>query len=60
MIVVCDTFDYTDFPEYVMPGQDVHLVEAEAAKKPLQRVMEVYNLREDKLEQMRSERVFRY
>ena len=60
MIVVCDTFDYTDFPEYVMPAQDVHLVEAEAAKKPFQRVMEVYNLREDKLEQMRSERVFRY
>lgn len=61
MIIVCDSFDDTDFPEYVMPGQDVHRVEVEAAQKPYQRVMEVYNLREDKLAQMRpGTRVFRY
>lgn len=61
MIIVCDTFDHTDFPEYVMPGQDVHRVEADAAQKPFQHVMEVYNLREDKLGQLRSgDRVFRY
>jgi len=22
LIVICDTFDYTDYPVYILPGQD--------------------------------------
>lgn len=61
MVVKCDTFDYEDYPVYVMPGQDPR-VEADSSKQPgMTRVMEVYKLdpamRE---EQLRSWRVFNY
>lgn len=44
VIVVCDTFDWDDYPVYVTAGQDVHKVHAEYSGKNMQRVMEVYSL----------------
>lgn len=44
MIVVCDTFDYEDYPVYVKPDQDVRSVYSAYNSKDMQRIMEVYNL----------------
>jgi hypothetical protein len=53
MIVVCDTFDYEDFPVYVMPNEDVHELVAERRQfGSMSVVMEVYNLALDKDEQL--------
>ena len=48
MLVVCDTFDYNDYPVYVEKGQDVREVEAEHNDgKSMQKVMEVYSFSYD-------------
>lgn len=44
MIVVCDTFDYEDYPVYVQKDQDVHKIKEEYNNKDMQKVMEVYCL----------------
>lgn len=43
MIVVCDTFDWEDYPVNVMPGEDVRKREKEC-QRDMQKVMEVYSL----------------
>jgi hypothetical protein len=58
MIVVCDDFDYDDYPKYVMPGEDVR--EKSTNLGNMQRLMEVYNLSMDKAAQMAQRRVFNY
>ncbi len=60
MIVVCDTFDYDDYPVYVTSDQDVRVEEAYYKKASMQRVMEVYNLKMDKQVQMSAHRAFNY
>jgi len=45
MIVVCDTFDHDDYPVYVSPQEDVHVIEKEKSGASMQKVMEVYNLK---------------
>ena len=60
MIVVCDTYDWEDYPVFVKPGQDAR---AEAAKNNgvnMQKVMEVYDLSMDKSLQMNETRAFHY
>ncbi len=58
MVIVCDTFDHTDYPVFV--------ASAEAARKKadhpgeMQRTMEVYCLSADKAEQMALLRCFRF
>jgi hypothetical protein len=44
MIVVCDTFDYEDFPVYVKKGEDVREI-VQKYKDPdrMSKVMEVYS-----------------
>jgi len=44
VVVVCDTFDYEDYPVEVYPGQSVESVRAEYASKSMQRVMEVIQI----------------
>ena len=44
MIVVCDTFDYEDYPVYVHKGENVRRKVAEYSGKNMQTVMEVYDL----------------
>lgn len=58
MIVVCDTFDYDDYPKYVMP--DEHVREMAANLGEMQKLMEVYNLELNKREQLDQPRAFNY
>lgn len=43
MIIVCDTYDWEDYPVYVTKDQDVRKVYAEHHQVNMQKVMEVYN-----------------
>lgn len=60
LIVVCDTFDYDDYPVFVSEDQDVRKVEEEYAWQSMQKVMEVYNLRIDLEPQYSAHRAFFY
>jgi hypothetical protein len=44
IISVCDTFDWDDYPVYVMPGQKLEEVEAEYDEVNMQRVNEIIDL----------------
>jgi len=46
IIIVCDTFDYEDYPVRVKVGQDVHERMREYSNgKNMQQIMEIYNMR---------------
>jgi hypothetical protein len=59
MIVVCDTFDWDDYPVYVMPGKDVR-EEEKRFHGNMQQVMEVYSFKRSWKEQSNGGRVFNY
>lgn len=60
-IIVCDTFDYEDYPVHVMPDQNVREVDKEYRyHKPMQRVMEVYSHKLDHESQLNETRAFNY
>lgn len=59
LIVVCDTFDWEDYPVYVKKGEHVREVEARY-RGNMQQVMEVYNLKLDKKMQLAEFRSFHY
>lgn len=49
MVVTCDTFDHTDYPIYVKPGEDVKAVVKEHDNESkMSRVMEVYSYELDR------------
>lgn len=50
MIVVCDTFDWTDYPVYCMESDFKTVYESH--KINMQKVMEVYDLSMDKNDQL--------
>lgn len=54
VIVVCDTFDYEDYPVMVKPSERVREKVEEYRKKRWSKVMEVYNLSMDIDEQLAS------
>lgn len=60
IVVMRDTFDYEDYPIYVMPGQDPRAIAAEAGNKDMQRVMEVYNMSMPVGPQLAEHRAFNY
>lgn len=60
MIVVCDTFDWTDEPVYVMPGEDARERHREEATKGMQKVMEVYSYAVDLEKQLGERRAFHF
>lgn len=60
MIVVCDTFDWDDYPVYVRADKDVREVAKEYDGKNMQKIMEVYDLRLDKAMQLAEHRAFHY
>lgn len=60
MIVVCDTWDYEDFPVYVLESEDIHKVQRREEDKSMQQVMEVYKLSMDMEEQIKERRAFNY
>lgn len=59
LIVVCDTFDWEDYPVFVSPQENVHEKE-EHYNGNMQRVMEVYNLSMDWDQQLNQGRSFNY
>lgn len=59
LIVVCDTFDHEDYPVYAMSDEDCLVKHKSHNGLNMQRVMEVYDLRADKAEQMKGKRVMR-
>jgi len=44
MIVMCDTFDYEDYPKYVYPGEEFWDVFDKCRGEAMQRAMEVYSI----------------
>lgn len=44
LIVVCDTFDYDDYPVFVKPEENPHEIEQKCNGQAMQRVMEIYRL----------------
>ena len=60
MIVVCDTFDYEDYPVYVYPEDSVREVYDGLDGKNMQQVMEVYSLKKDKNSQLNEHRAFHF
>jgi hypothetical protein len=59
LIVVCDTYDWEDYPVYVMPEQDVREEESNYDDKNMQKIMEVYNLSMDMEKQINGDRFTR-
>lgn len=60
MIVVCDTFDYEDYPVFVEKDQKVREVFEEYNDKNMQKVMEVYSLSRDIESQLNEHRAFHF
>jgi hypothetical protein len=60
LIVVCDTFDWEDYPVYVMPTDDVQKKYASYNGPNMQKVMEVYNLKKDIEKQVSQYRAFEF
>lgn len=58
MLVVCDTFDYDDYPAYATGDDNAVERYAYYSNASMQKVMEVYDLRMDKDTQLTSHRVF--
>lgn len=58
MIVVCDTFDYEDFPVYTGKGTFWVEYNGYAKNESMWKIMEVYNLAVDKWQQLNQHRVF--
>ena len=52
LIVVCDTWDWDDYPVYVTAEEDVYEKISEHDGKNMQKIMEVYNLALDIDEQL--------
>ncbi len=60
LIVVCDTFDWSDYPVLVAANEDVRSVAASFQGKNMQKVMEVYSLSIDIDTQLSEFRAFHY
>lgn len=59
VLVACDTFDYSDYPVFVMHDESAR-GEAERLASSGDRVMECYNLSMDIDEQLAAHRVFNF
>ena len=58
MIVVCETFDWEDYPVYIMSNQNIKDEIDRQSKILMQRVMEVYNLNVDINAQINKHKAF--
>lgn len=58
MIIVCDTFDYEDYPVFADSDEDCVKQYTRYRRKDMQRVMEVYDLRQAKASQMNEVRAW--
>jgi len=60
MIVVCDQFDWEDYPVYVTSDEDIHNRISYYRHSPMQQIMEIYDLKQDRDEQLNEQRTFRH
>ena len=60
MIVAVDSFDYGDYPVYVLPDDDIHEKLTAVRMAPMQRIMEVYDLSMDREQQLNEHRVYNH
>ena len=60
MIVVCDTYDWEDYPVYVSRRENVREIYSDYNGKEMQRVMEVYSLKKDTESQLNEHRSFNF
>jgi hypothetical protein len=60
MIVVCDTFDWEDYPVYVKKGENPREVYNHYNGNNMQRVMEVYSYRKNLETQLNEGRAFNF
>jgi hypothetical protein len=60
VIIVCDTFDFDDYPRHVRACDNVREVVKEIDGKEMQRVEEVYDLSLDLEEQLNEARALHY
>ena len=58
MIVVCDSFEYDNYPVYVMEGEDVYDKAANYNNKDMQFIDEVYDFSMDIDEQLSEARAW--
>lgn len=56
MVIVCDTYDHEDYPEYAKTRSDAEAIVAKPGK--MARVMEVYDLTADRGPQLSAQRVW--
>ena len=54
LIVVCDTFEYNDYPVYVAEGEDFYKKYDKLDGKYMQKIMEVYDLKMDRETQLKE------
>lgn len=57
LIVVCDTFDYEDYPVHIGPDEDFWIRYTEYNGTNMQRIMEVYDMKVDIEQQLSEHRV---
>lgn len=60
LIIVCDTFDYEDYPVFVGPDENARERFVRYNGPNMQRVMEVYDLRQDKEKQLNEFRSYNF
>ena len=60
MLVIYDAHDYTNYPKYVMPLEDVQMAYKEIHGYRMRSVVEVYNLSFDREEQLAEERALHF
>jgi len=60
VIIVCDTFDYEDYPVYVMPGEDARKIANKNNGPNMTKLMEVYNLAMDVDAQLKQYRAMNF
>ena len=60
MIVVVDTFNWEDYPAFVKPTENIHDRIQYYLRSPMQKIMEVYDLTQDKQMQLNESRTMRF
>lgn len=60
LIVACDTFDYEDYPVFVMPNENPRAKAEKYNGKDMQRLMECYALHLNWDEQLGERRAYHY
>lgn len=60
LLIVRDTFNDDEFPEYIMPNQDVHACYRFHNGPNMEKVLEVYKMSLPKEDQLNEDRAFHF